>query len=214
MKIIIIGCGRVGTGLAKMLNNRGHDITVVDNTPESFDALGPGFKGKTVCGIGFDREVLQMAGIDKCDALAAVTASDEANVVTARMAKKFFKVPRVAARIYDPRKAEVYRRFGLQIICPVTLGTSSLAELLTFTTMNTITTIGSGEVNCVEIEVPPLLFGHTAEELEVAGEIRVLTITRNGKTFLPTPGTIFQEYDQVHLAVLVTASDRLKKMIS
>jgi trk system potassium uptake protein TrkA len=214
MKIIIIGCGRVGTGLAKMLSNRGHDITVVDNTPEAFDSLGPNFKGKTVCGIGFDKEVLQHAGIDKCDALAAVTASDEANVVAARMAKKFFKVPRVAARIYDPRKAEVYRRFGLQIICPVTLGISSLAELLTFTTMNTITTIGSGEVNCVEVEVPQMLVGHTVEELDVAGEIRVMTITRNGKTFLPTPGTMFTEYDQVHLAVLIAASDRLKKMLS
>jgi len=213
VKIIIIGCGRVGSGLAKMLSLRKHDVTVIDNDPNSFELLGPAFKGKTIQGIGFDREVLKSAGIDRCDAVAAVMAGDDANIVVARMAKKFFKVPRVAARLYDPRKAEIYRQFGLRIISPVTLAISGLAEILTFSQMNVVGTLGTGEVKCIELEVTPLLFGRTVSQLNVGGEFNVIAISRAGKTFLPTPGTVFEEGDLLHLAILSTATERLKKML-
>lgn len=213
MKIIIIGCGRVGSGLAKMLSLRKHDVTVIDNNPDSFEALGPTFKGKTVCGIGFDRAVLKHAGIERCDALAAVTASDDANIVAARMAKKFYRVPRVAARLYDPRKAEIYRRFGLQTISPVSLGISRLAEIMTFSQMNVVGTIGTGEVDCIELEVTPLLVGRTVSQLNVPGEFSVIAISRNGKTMLPSSGTVFEEGDLLHLAILSTSTERLKKML-
>lgn len=213
MKIIIIGCGRVGSGLAKMLSLRKHDVTVIDNDPNSFEALGPNFKGKTICGIGFDRAVLKHAGIDRCDALAAVTSSDDANVVAARMAKKFYKVPRVAARLYDPRKAEIYRRFGLQTISPVSLGISRLAEIITFSQMNVVGTIGTGEVDCIEVEVTSLLVGRTVSSLNVPGEFYVIAISRNGKTILPSAGTVFEEGDLLHLAIMSTATEHLKKML-
>ena len=135
MKIIIIGCGRVGSGLARMLSNRGHQVTVIDSDPVAFERLGKAFKGKTVVGIGFDRQAILDAGIEKADAFAAVTASDEANAVAARIAKNVFKVPRVAARIYDPRKADIYRRLGMQTISPVALGISRMAELLSFSNL-------------------------------------------------------------------------------
>ncbi len=211
--IIIIGCGRVGSGLARFLSQKGHTITVVDNDPDSFDALGENFKGRTVCGIGFDREVLLRAGIDQCDSLAAVTVSDEANVVAARMAKKFFKVPRVAARIYDPRKAEIYRRFGLQTISPVALGISRMAEILTFSQLNAVATIGTGEVDCVELEIIPRLVGRMVSDLTMPGEVNVIAISRGGKTILPTAGTTFEEGDLVHLAVVSSATDKLKKLV-
>lgn len=213
MKIIIIGCGRVGSGLAKMLSLRKHDVTVIDNNPDSFEALGPAFNGKTVCGIGFDRAVLKHAGIERCDALAAVTASDDANIVAARMAKKFYRVPRVAARLYDPRKAEIYRRFGLQTISPVSLGISRLAEIMTFSQMNVVGTIGTGEVDCIELEVTLLLVGRTVSQLNVPGEFTVIAISRNGKTILPSSGTVFEEGDLLHLAILSTSTERLKKML-
>jgi trk system potassium uptake protein len=213
MKIIIIGCGRVGSGLAKMLSLRNHQVTVIDNDPLTFEALGPSFKGKTICGIGFDREVLKHAGIDRCDAVAAVTSSDDANIVAARMAKKFYKVPRVAARLYDPRKAEIYRRFGLQTISPVSLGISRLAEILTFSQMNVVGTIGTGEVDCIELEVTPLLIGRTVSQLNVPGEFYVIAISRNGKTILPSSGTLFEEGDLLHMAILTTSTERLKKML-
>src|SRR3990170_4359428 len=131
MRIIVVGCGRNGAGLAQHLSLRGHIVTVVDKDPVAFERLGAAFKGRTVVGVGFDRDVLHHAGIEKADGLAAVTSSDEVNVVAARLAREVFRVPRVVARVYDPRKAEIYQRLVVQTISPVALGTHRLAELLT-----------------------------------------------------------------------------------
>jgi trk system potassium uptake protein TrkA len=214
MKIIIIGCGRVGSGLARMLSNRGHQVTVIDSDPVAFERLGKAFKGKTVVGIGFDRQAMLDAGIEKADAFAAVTASDEANAVAARIAKNVFKVPRVAARIYDPRKADIYRRLGMQTISPVALGISRMAELLSFSNLAVSESIGSGEVKIVDIEIPSMLIGHTTSELTIPAEVQVTAVTRNGKTFLPISGAVFEKGDIVHLAVLATSQDRLKDLVS
>lgn len=213
MKIIIIGCGRVGSGLARILSLRNHQVTVIDKDPSSFETLGVNFKGRAVTGIGFDKDVLKEAGIDKCDALAAVTSSDEANVVAARMAKIFYKVPRVAARLYDPRKAEIYRRFGLQTISSVSLGISRLAELLTFSQMNAVGTLGTGEVDVVEMEVNQMMVGRTVDQINVPGEFSIIAISRDGKTILPIPGTVLKSDDLINLAVMTNASERLKKML-
>jgi trk system potassium uptake protein TrkA len=213
MKIIIIGCGRVGAGLAKALSARGQNVTVVDHDARSFERLGTNFKGKTVLGLGFEREVLIQAGIEKADALAAVLDGDDENVVIARVAKVLFRVPRVAARIYDPRKADIYRQFGLQIVSPVSLAIAKLMELMTFTQMATSTEIGTGEVETVEWEVTEKMIDKTVNDLNVSGEISVISITRNGKTFIPTSGTVLQKNDLLHLAVLATSSDRLGKML-
>ena len=213
MRIIIIGCGRVGAGLARMLSLRNHQVTVIDNDPTTFEALGKNFKGRTVTGIGFDKDVLQEAGIERCDALAAVTTSDEANAVTARMAKKFYKVPRVAARMYDPRKAEIYQRFGLQAISPTTLGISRLAEILTFSQMNTVGSIGSGGVDLVEVEATPMMVGRSVNQINAPGEFTIIAVSRSGKTILPVAGTLIENGDLLHLAVVNTAADRLKKIL-
>ena len=213
MKIIIIGCGRVGAGLAKALSLRGHNVTVVDHDASSFERLGVNFKGKTVLGLGFERDVLLQAGVEKADALAAVLDGDDENVVIARIAKVLFRVPRVAARIYDPRKADIYRQFGLQIVSPVSLAIAKLSELMTFTQMATTSEIGTGDVESVELEVTQKVIGKTVDSLNVTGEINVISITRNGKTFIPMSGTVFQENDLLHVAVLTTSSDRLRKML-
>lgn len=213
MKIIIIGCGRVGSGLAKMLSNRGHQVVVVDSDPVSFERLGKAFKGRTVIGIGFDRDALIDAGIERADALAAVTASDEANAVAARMAKNEFKVPRVAARIYDPRKAEFYRRLGLQTISPVALGITRMAELLSFSHLGVKEGIGTGEVSCIDVEIPALLVDHKVNDLTIPGEIHVIAITRHGITSLALPQNLFEEGDLVHLAVLTRSQDRLRALL-
>ena len=213
MKIIIIGCGRVGSGLARMLSNRDHQVTMIDSDPLSFERLGKNYKGKTVVGIGFDRQTLLDAGIEKADAFAAVTASDEANAVAARIAKNVFRVPRVAARIYDPRKADIYRRLGMQTISPVALGIVRMAELLSFSNLAVVDSLGSGEVKIVDIEVPPMLAGRRIEEVIIPGEVHISAISRNGKTFLPLSGTTFVEGDIVHLSVLATSQDRLKDLV-
>lgn len=213
MKIIIVGCGRVGSRLARTLSLQGHTVTVVDKDPVAFELLGTSFKGKTVTGIGFDQDVLKQAGIQRVDALAAVTSSDETNVVTARLAKRIFRVPRVAARVYDPRKAEIYRRLGLQTISPVALGSVQLAELLSFSHLDTIATLGSGDVHIVDVEIPSLLVGRSINELTINGEIHVVAITRNGKTFLPIRNTSFQDGDLAHLAVVSDSSERLRALL-
>jgi trk system potassium uptake protein TrkA len=199
--------------LAQTLSLRGHTITVVDNDPTTFERLGPSFKGQIVVGVGFDRQVLLKAGIERADGLAAVSASDEVNLVAARMASQVFRVPRVVARSYDPRKAEIYRRLGVQIITPVTWGINRIAELLSFFPLSTTVSLGNGEVDIIEAEVPPLLAGRTVNEVTVPGEIQVVAISRGGKTFLPTLGTVFQAGDWLHLAVLAASADRLKALL-
>ena len=213
MRIIIIGCGRMGAGLAQTLNLSGHSVTVVDKDPVVFERLGPAFKGQTVVGVGFDRDVLLQAGIKRADGLAAVTASDEANVVAARLASQVFHVPRVVARLYDTRQAEIYRRLGLQTIAPVTWGIHQIADLLCYSPLDTVLSLGSGEVDVVKTEIPLLLVGRTVNELTVTGEIQVVAISRGGTTFLPTLGTVFQNGDLVHLVVLAASADRLRALL-
>jgi trk system potassium uptake protein TrkA len=213
MRILIIGCGGVGAGLAKTLVGRGHSVTVVDKDPLAFEKLGDHFKGQTIFGIGFDREVLLKAGIERADGVAAVTASDEANVVASRIARDIFQVPRVVARLYDVRQAEIYKRLGIQTIAPTAWGINRIADLLLYSPLEIVSSLGSGDVELVEAEVPQLLVGKTVRDLTVAGEIHVVAITRANKTFLPTLGTIFREEDLLHLAVLTTSTNRLKELL-
>lgn len=213
MKIIIIGCGRMGAGIAEAVAQRGHCVTVVDHDPAAFERLGPNFRGETVTGPGCDREALLAAGIEKADGLAAVTASDEVNIVAARVARQVFRVPKVVARLLDPRKAEVYRRLGLQTISQVTWGVNRIVELLCYSRLDTIAGIGSGEVELVEAEIPDLLVGRSVNELTIPGEVHVIAVTRKGKTFLPTLGTEFHDGDMVHLALLAGSAERLKVIL-
>jgi trk system potassium uptake protein TrkA len=213
MKILVIGCGRVGAGLAKTLVGRGHSVTAVDKDPLAFEKLGDHFKGQTILGIGFDREVLLKAGIERADGVAAVTASDEANVVASRIARDIFHVPKVVARLYDVRQAEIYKRLGIQTIAPTAWGINRIADLLLYSPLETVFSIGSGAVELVEVEVPGLLVGKTVRDLTGAGEIHVVSITRANKTFLATLGTIFREGDLLHVAVLTTSANRLNELL-
>ena len=213
MQSIIIGCGRVGAGLAQSLCQRRQSVTVVDQEATAFERLGTRFTGQTIIGAGLDREVLLQAGIEHADGLAAVTGSDDTNVVLARLARHVFRVPRVVARLHDPRHAEVYQRLGIQAITPLTWGIQRLTELLCYTHLNTTLSLGSGEVDLVEAELPPLLAGRTVNELTLRGVILVAAISREGRTFLPTLGTVFREGDLVHLVVLATSAARLTALL-
>jgi len=213
MRIIIIGCGRMGAGLALTMSQRGHTVAVVDKDRTNFERLGPSFKGEVIEGIGFDREVLLAAHIEKADGLAALTASDDANVVIGRVASQVFRVPRVVARLYDPRKANIYGRLGLHTISPTIWGINQAAEILCYSPLDAILNLGSGEVNVVTSEIPPLLVGQTVSELTVRGEIHVVAISRGGRVFLPTLGTEFSWGDIVYLVVLAKSTDRLRALL-
>jgi trk system potassium uptake protein TrkA len=213
MRFLIIGCGRVGAGLAHTLVGRGHSVTVIDKDVLAFEKLGDKFKGQTIQGIGFDQEVLLKAGIERADGMAVVTASDEVNVVASRIARDIFRVPRVVARLYDVRQAEIYKRLGIQTIAPTSWGVNRIADLLLYSPLEIVFSPGSGEVELVVAEVPLLLVGKTTRDLTVAGEIHIVSVTRDNKTFLPTLGTIFRENDVVHMAVLTTSIKRLKELL-
>ena len=213
MRLIIIGCGRMGAGLAQTLSQHRHTVTVVDRDPDAFIRLQPGFKGKTITGIGFDRDVLMQAGVEHADGLAAVTASDETNVVAARLARLMFRVPRVVARLYDPRKAEIYRRLGIQTISTTTWGIQRISELLGYSQLDSIISLGSGAVDIVEISVPHLLIGRPVSDISIPSEVQVVAISRGGTTFLPTLGTLFQDGDIAHLSVLAASIERLKALV-
>jgi trk system potassium uptake protein TrkA len=212
MNILIVGCGRIGSGLAQMLQLRNHQITVIDSDPAAFELLGKSFKGQTIIGIGFDREVLLRAGIERADAVAAVTASDEANVVIARMARQVFKTPQVVARVYDPRKAEIYRRFGIQTISPVAISLSLFTDLLTCSSLVRETSLGTGDIDIVSLRASSFLSGRAVSVLEISGEVRVIALTRAGKTLLAPAGTEIREGDVLHMAVQASSRDRIENL--
>jgi trk system potassium uptake protein TrkA len=213
MKILIIGCGRQGAELAKNLCLDASEVTVVDNDPSAFGRLGPSFRGRIIQGDGLDRDVLVQAGIEMTDGVAAVTASDEINIVAARLARQVFRVPRVVARVHDPLKAGIYQRLGLMTVTPAVLGTQRFTELLTFSPLFPIKRLGNGEVSIIEIDVPSSLAGRTVNELNVPGEIHVVAVTRGNSTFVPTLGTELQSKDIIHLAAASSSMDRLKALL-
>ena len=213
MRLIVIGCGRWGAGLAQAMSQQAHMVSVVDQNPNAFERLGAGFKGQTLAGIGFDREVLIAAGIERADGLAAVMSSDEANVVAARMARQKFHVPRVVARLYDPLKADIYQRLDVLTVSSTTWGIHRMTELLGYSGLESVASLGSGQVDLVETEVPALLVGRTVTELTVSGEVQVVAISRGSQTFLPTLGTNFQAGDRVYVALQASAADRLKSLL-
>jgi trk system potassium uptake protein len=213
MKVIVVGLGRMGTGLSLNLLKKGHQVTVIDSNPEAFDSLGKDFKGIKIVGFGFDRDVLNKAKIGHVDAVVSCTESDEINAVIARIARNIYRVPRVIARLYDSRKADVYHRLGIQTISTTTWGIERASEILTYNQLDSVYEMGNGNVNLVRIEVPSLLVGHTVHDLTVIGEIHVVSISRNNKTFIPTHGTIFEAEDVLYISVIVSAAGKLKSML-
>ncbi len=213
MKIIIMGCGRVGEQLARFLVDEGHQVVVIDYDASAMARLGPNFKGQRIVGVGFDREVLEKAGIQQADAFAAASSSDNANIVAARIAHNIFHVPRVVARLFDPQRAEIYRRLGMLTISSTTWGAERLRELITSAELDPIISFGSGEVSLVNIEVPPQLVGRMVKDLTVSGEIIVIAITRQGAAFIPTLGSQFNEGDVLHVAILASALERFRTLL-
>lgn len=213
MRFIVVGCGRHGAGLAQLLSMRGHSVTVVDSDANAFVRLASDGKVQTVTGVGFDRAVLLAAGIERADGLAAVTGSDEVNIVVARTARQRFHTPRVVARLYDPRKADIYRRLGIQIIAPVAWGVNRLADLLVYSEFDVQLSLGGGEVEIVEVSAPPLLEGRSLSALSIPGECSVIAIRRGAQTFLPDTGARFRHGDVIYLAMHARSVGRLHEML-
>jgi trk system potassium uptake protein len=213
MRVIIMGCGRVGEQLAMLMSEEGHDVAVIDYDASALARLGPDFKGRRVRGVGFDREVLLRAGIEEADGFAAMSSSDNANVVAARIARTIFHVPRVVARLFEPERAEIYKRLGLVTISSTTWGAERTRELLTHAELDAVRSFGTGEVQLLEIEVPARLVGHTVRDLSVPGEMTVIALTRGGKALVPVSGTTFRTGDVIHMVVSSDAMARVERLL-
>ena len=208
MHVVIVGCGRVGSSLARNLLDEGHTVSVIDRKKSAFERLGPEFDGDTFAGIGFDRELLVKAGIEKAEAVAAVTNGDNSNILVARVARETFGIERVVARIYDPRRAAIYQRLGIATVAPALWTTERVLRRLVPESAAVEWVDPSAKVSLVERSLARAWAGHRVLEVEREG-VRVVAVSRLGSALLPTEQMVAQEGDVVYLAVAHDALSHL-----
>lgn len=196
-----MGCGRVGSSLATELEAAGHSVAVIDQSREAFRRLGPDFKGRTVTGVGFDRDTLLEAGIETADAFAAVSNGDNSNILAARVARETYGVANVVARIYDPGRAEIYQRLGIPTVATVIWATDQILRRLVPEGSKSEWRDASGAVQLCEMHPHKDWFGMAITELEAATGARVAFITRLGEGLIPDPHSVLQEGDLLHVTV-------------
>lgn len=202
MRVIIMGCGRVGSELSNELVGDGHEVTVIDKNPEAFFRYPPGDGATTVVGLGFDRDVLMEAGIKDADAFVAVSSGDNSNIVSARVALENFHVPKVVARIYDPRRADIYERLNIPTVATTRWGVKQIQLMLFHDRQEIRETLGGGELLRMRMPVAPHMVGKPAMSFNVPGKILLAGVSRGGGGFLPTEESTLQAGD--YLVVMLT----------
>jgi len=212
--IVIMGCGRVGSTIAHILEDQGHSVAVIDQDAEAFRRLRPGFKGSKITGIGFDRDVLAEAGIEHADAFAAVSSGDNSNVIAARVARESFSVERVVARIYDPRRAEVYQRLGIPTVATVRWTADQMLRRLLPEGSEPLWRDPTGAVVLAEVAYAADWVGEKTTALEEAARVRAAFLSRLGEVVLPGPGTVLQEGDVLHVIALEEDLERISAALS
>jgi trk system potassium uptake protein len=199
--VVVVGCGRVGSGLARMLRADDHTVAVIDKTEKAFRRLPPGFDGQTLVGVGFDRDRLVEAGIERAGALAAVTNGDNSNILVARIARETYGIERVVARIYDPRRAAIYERLGIATIATVQWATERVMRRIVPDAGEVEWIDPSAKVVLVERLVPRGLVGRRVGDVDEDAPARVVAVSRLGLSSVAYPQLVLQEGDVVYLAV-------------
>jgi len=197
--IVIMGCGRVGSTLAHILEDQGHSVAVIDQDADAFRKLGSGFKGRKITGSGFDRDVLIEAGIEEADAFAAVSSGDNSNIISARVVRESFGIQRVAARIYDPRRAEVYQRVGIPTVATVRWTADQMLRTLVPDGAESLWRDPTGKIVLAEVAYSERCLGEKVKVLEQSTGARIAFISRLGQALVPEPGTVLQEGDLIHV---------------
>jgi trk system potassium uptake protein TrkA len=200
-----MGCGRVGSSLAIELEAAGHTVSVIDQAREAFRRLGPNFKGRTVTGVGFDRDTLLEAGIQDADAFAAVSNGDNSNILAARVARETYGVHNVVARIYDPGRAEIYQRLGIPTVATVLWATDQILRRLAPEGSRSEWRDATGMVQLCEVHPQEDWYGRPTLLIDQLTPARVAFITRLGEGLIPDEHTVLQQGDLVH--VMVSDSD-------
>ncbi len=214
MHVVILGCGRVGSTLARSLARRGHSVAVIDQVAAAFDKLGDDFAGQKVTGVGFDRDTLKEAGIERADAFAAVSSGDNSNILSARVARETFGVDNVVARIYDPKRAEVYERLGIPTVATVRWTADQVLRRLIPEGVTPEWTDQSGRIILAEVPIADSWVGLPLTKLEDLTGARVGCVIRFGEGMLPEPGTALQDGDTVHLLLDRLSLNAVEKAIA
>ena len=209
-----MGCGRVGILLTQELAKAGHDVSVIDKNAGAFDRLPPDFRAKTFVGLGFDRNVLEEAGIEEADAFLAVSSGDNSNIVSARVAREHYRVPMVIARIYDPTRADIYERLNIPTVSTTRWGVKQMILMLTHPREEIRESLAGGDLFRMRLAVPAHLVGRSVSELESEGKVLVAGVDRGGSGFIPVPSSTFQDGDTVHLIVHKDAMDLLDELMT
>jgi trk system potassium uptake protein TrkA len=199
--VVIMGCGRVGSTLAQSLEQRGHSVSVIDVNADAFRRLGGDFNGSTVTGVGYDRDVMMEAGIERADAFAAVSSGDNSNIISARVARETFGVQRVVARIYDGKRAEVYERLGIPTVATVRWTADRMLRHLLPEGHVEVWRDPTSSVSIMEVPLHAGWIGHTVQSIEEASGARVAYLMRFGLGMLPTASSLIQDGDKVFMLV-------------
>jgi trk system potassium uptake protein TrkA len=208
--IVIMGCGRVGSALAQTLEQQGHTVAVVDHDPTAFRRLGSGFGGRRVTGVGFDQDTLREAGIEEAGAFAAVSSGDNSNIIAARVAREMFGIENVAARIYDPRRAEVYQRLGIPTVATVRWTADQMLRRLLPSGAEPLWRDPTGGVQLAEVHASASWVGQRISRLQEETGVRVAFLTRLGEAMLPSSQTVLQEGDLVHVMMRTDEVDKVE----
>jgi trk system potassium uptake protein TrkA len=214
MHFIIVGCGRVGVSLAMMLQEMQHDISIIDNNEDSFRLLPDDYKGKKVHGFGFDKNTLLKAGIQNAFALAAVTDNDNTNILTVRLAKEEFSIPKVVARVYNSSRAEFFERFGIPTVATIRWTTNQVLRHMIPLGATDVYRDSTGEVSLVQIDFDESWITHSIGEIERTTKGKVAFINRNNKSFLPKPSSILQLGDQLFMLFEKNNIDKASHILS
>jgi trk system potassium uptake protein TrkA len=214
VRVIIMGCGRVGILLTQELSKAGHEVAVIDKEPSAFEQLPPGFEAKQVIGLGFDRDVLEQAGIKEADAFLAVSSGDNSNIVSARVAREHYHVPNVIARIYDPMRAEIYERLNIPTVSTTRWGVKQIMLMLSFEREEIKEALAGGDLIRLRLPVPDHLVGRSVSSLNEEGKILVVGVDRGGAGFIPVASSTFQNRDHVALVVHKDAMELLDEVMA
>jgi len=211
MYVIIVGCGRIGSELAKILSNEKHNVVVIDKNPRVFESLGKNFNGFTFVGSGFDIELLKLAGIEKADALCAVTNSDNVNLIAAQAAKKIFNIKKVIARVYNPNRANIYRVLGLDIISGVNLVAAMIRDKIVESRSSSFL-IETAELAMLEIRAEKKIINKKIKEINIPNELLIAAINRKKQSIIPEQDTEIQEGDILIGVVKISSLEKIKKI--
>jgi trk system potassium uptake protein TrkA len=214
MRYLIVGCGRVGSALAKLLDADGHEIIVVDQSPSAFKRLGQKFKGHVVVGTGIDYDVLKRAGAKTADGFVAVTDGDNRNIMAALIAQRMFNIKKVICRIYDPPRGQMYKELGVQTVIPTTLGAKMIRDTLMETPWNPVQPFDFGKVTSLSVRVAQADAGRRVADVERPGRIRIAALRRKTSVMVAHDDLVLEADDEINAIVAPDAVSEFAQMFN